>query len=248
MTVRPTPEQQAILNTRWEAEKGSVASFLPPQIAKDLVVVGGFLDMVLKEKGASEAFCHRCCEAFGKACFGREAWAAFDLLFPKALEALEADARKELWADTPFEQNVPEPSPALQEFFNYAKGFRGAEGVFPQPGLVDRGDKRALESMAVDGMTVYKRMIESAGDPEVTELVYAVDMSSKPGQGLEFDDFLGVVWMYEGRFYSGVINYETGEDEDLAFRPIDWNNNYWNHSLHEYPIAKMQEARDALDT
>ena len=230
--TRPTPEQMI------ELERMAASQ---PAILRDVTIVGTYLSMVLAERGMDEDSASEWGFILGRACFGRAPWEAFDLVLAKVVGDADKQQKMKLWASTPFEQVVPEPSKLLTEFFDYARSCVGDEGVFPQPMFVQR-EGLTIEALAVDGGAVFKRGIEHAGDSEVTEMVFSVDMSSRPDQGLEFDDFLGVVWLYEGQLYSGVINYETGEGN--AFRPIDWHNDYWNHSLHDYPIAKMKEARD----
>lgn len=67
-------------------------------------------------------------------------------------------------------------------------------------------------------------------------VMLAMDCTSKPDQGLEFDDFL-LVYEFDrtlpepfmDQWRIGVINYDKSADP-VVVRPIDWKNTYWKEA------------------
>jgi len=240
MNPRPTPEQMA----RYEANFAATGKSEP---FKDIYIVGDFLSDLMEEAGFGDQEIHDTCFTLGRLCFGREPWAAFDLMWAGAQRNAEARKRQATYADTPVDQDVPEPTPLFTEYLGQVRHFCGAEGVFPQPLLHrDTEGKVAFVAVAADGMVCLRQAKEALKTGTVEELVFGMDRSARPGQGLEFNDFITVVWYVGGEFYTAVINYKPAEDEDdRIFRLPDWNNNWWNNELRAALVPELQAVLEA---
>jgi hypothetical protein len=265
---RPTPEQTANHEAAWaEYQKSSheetpliqMLSAGNPNVASmfhDQFVAACFLEDTLNEMGAPSAFVKDACFTFGRFCLGRDAWAAFDLFFPKCEADVKNLTDKKSWAGVAVVQDVPPASDLLNEWWSMAKRARGDRGVFPQMFLLrEHSNNVSIHALALNGSAAINSALVTIQVANPAEFVLGIDMSAVPGQGLEFGDFLAVVWYLDGQFYTGVVDYQvstasppTGETEP-AFRPIRWDNNYWNHSLREKsPIPAMVKALEKANT
>jgi hypothetical protein len=258
MTVRPTDAQQtAFLETfpAWLASDDMMARIARdnPDVEgtmRDLHVAGLFLQEITLEMGFSEPVVEDLCFKLGRYAMGRDPWTAFDKLHTHATELQGRDEKKKLWTSTPVEQEMPEPTELFNGWFKMAKNSVGDEGVFPQQyHRVDPEGAVTIEAIAMSGVEMMQLAIKRlrGEDGEVAEFVMGIDMSRAEDQGfIEFPDFLAVIWYIGGEFYTGVLNYQLAnavdDEEEPAFRVVDWDNNYWSNSLREYPITDMQKA------
>jgi hypothetical protein len=259
---RPTPTQTAEHRAAWEAyrrDSGQEAPVIRSLVAADAgmeatfreqFMAACFLEDVLVEMGAPAAYRKDALFTFGRMCFGRSPWDAFDAFLPRCEADVKALTSRSEWSDVPVEQDVPAPTPLLTEWWEMAKRHRNDKGVFPHV-FLSRGpdDKVAVHSLDMRAAAVRTRVLLEIQTTGPVEFVFGQDMAAVPGQGTEFNDFLAVVWYLDGEFYTGVVDYQVlgatppeGESEP-AFRPIRWDNNYWNHSLREKdPIPAMIQA------
>jgi hypothetical protein len=236
---RPTAEQLAA----YEAQAANQPSYL-----QGVTIVGTFMSDQLADLPFTEEEVESITFNLGRACLGRDPWVAFDLMWEKRVQAdLETKEQRKTWADTPVEQAVPEPSKMLIDYLSQIQGFCGEEGVFPQPMLWNTtDDKLTMEAIAADGNVVCDRAVEAIGTGTVKELVMGMDRSASPGQGLEFNDFITVVWYVGGEFYTAVIDYKPGADEaDQVIREPNWHNNWWNHQMQDTLVPRLREALSA---
>lgn len=240
---RPTPEQRARIEAEIRQRGDATPAFL-----SEMVVASYFLEDLLREHGFPASYIEDRCFTFGRMCFGRDPWQALDKMLPIVEDTIQEMATRKAWADQPVAQDVPAPTPLLEEFWKSAKNFRGEKGVHPSV-LIWRDDATPslMTHMALDlnGRQVFEQAIEVFQQDKPAEMAFGVDMTAIEGQGLEFDDFLAVVWYVDGRFFTGVVDYQKSTDTppegetEPSFRPIRWDNNYWNHSLRDYPIKTM---------
>lgn len=252
---RPTPEQNARYLASWDEYKvrdimisnmirggGSLAETL----LRDQYVLGTFLGECLSEIGMPDEGAEQLCFSFGSLCFGRtDLWPLFDRILAHGEEQMKLLSQRKEWSEVPVPQDVPEPTDLLTSWFDYARRSVVPEGVYPLPYVKRNPDGQivfsALAVSSADAMTHVVEDLKKGVTP--SEFVLGIDMSAVPGQGIEFDDFLAVVWYVDGKFFSGVVNYQReGTSPDPAFRPIDWNNNYWNHSLRDLLIPRMGQS------
>ncbi len=244
---RPTPEQLETYLKEWANQPDSQSPGPVGNLLRELFVAGCFLQDTLVAMGYPELDIEPLCFKMGQMAFGRDIWETFDKIHAHAVQTVEKLAKRKEWADTPIHQAVPEPTPLLQSWFKVVKDSVGEEGVFPQH--LHRQDSKGgivVEALALDGSQVFRLTIDRIKNEDVTEMVYGVDMASMDGQGLLYKDFLAVVWYVNGEFYTGVINYQkTSDAQNPAFHDIDWNNNYWNNSLRDYPVSAMRDALTA---
>jgi hypothetical protein len=250
---RPTEEQNAEYTARWRltratdpSVRGIIATGSDVEaMFRNIYITGWFLDDCLAEIGVPDAERESICFNFGRMCFGRtNLWELFDRVYPQAVERAELLARRKDWAGISVPQEIPPPTALLTGFLMCAKNSVGEEGVFPLLYHRQAADGGVtIEALAISGAATIKRVATQLAEDPPVEFVFAVDMSAKPDQGIEFQDFLAVVWYINGQFLTGVINYEReGVSENPAFREIDWNNNYWNHGIREQFIPQMQAA------
>jgi hypothetical protein len=194
--------------------------------------------------GHSEGTAEDACFKMGRmVATGRDPWDVVDRFIPQLEQLAERAKQKAEWAETAVPQDVPGPTDLFNAWFNMAKNSVGEEGVYPQQFHRQASDGGiVVEALAINGNDAMRLAIERLETEDVAEFVLGIDMSAAPDQGIEFEDFLGVIWFVNGEFYSGVLNYQTTKVENPAFRDVDWDNNYWNNGLRDHPITKMQEA------
>lgn len=219
------------------------------EFLKTQFIAACYLEECLRELQAPQDYRNDWCFRFGRACVGNDPWKVFD----KVMERCEQDIRqlteRAEWADVPVPQDVPELTSLAQEWWSYARSSVGPKGLYPQPLLLlTSKDEIHVVAMAMDGNAAYKHIAEMFRRPDInlTEAIFGIDMTAMPGQNIEFEDFLAVVWYLQGEFYTGVVNYECrpdgAEEGTTAFREIDWNNNYWSHAQRSHPIPSLREA------
>lgn len=244
---RDTPEADLV---RGLARSGGAAA----TFVRDQFVAACFLEDLLVRMEAPQEFRKNACFDFGRACAMRpEVWAVFDKFYARCRKAMKDVTQNKEWAGTPIPQEVPAPTRLLDAWYDHARRSVGKDGVYPQPFFhVDPPDGGLhIEALAVNGNQAFARAVQVCKESTPTEFVLGVDLFAVPGQSIEFNDFLAVVWYVGGQFYTGVIDYQKLKDvpdgEVAAFRPIRWDNNYWNHCLREYPLPAMIAALAGLD-
>jgi hypothetical protein len=180
----------------------------------------------------------------GRVCMGRDPWDAFDKMWVRVQSDLKIKTARKTYADTPVEQALPEPTALLQDYLGQVRSFCGDRGIFPQPLLWrDTEGKVTMAAIAADGNHAFKTATEAFEGGTVQELVFGMDRSAAPGQGLEFNDFVTMVWYVGGEFYTAVIDYVPAEDEaDQIIREPNWNNNWWNNEMRDTIIPAFQKA------
>ena len=238
--LRPSPEQLA-------EYKQNFASSGQPDFLANIQIVGDFMGHLMRERGFDEETISQTNFTLGRLCMGRDPWEAFDKMWAKVERDAEIKAERVAYGDTPVLQpGRPEPSKLFLEYLGQVSGFCGDAGIFPQPMLWTNPEgKLTMEAIAADGNTVFKRAIEALTEGSATELVFGMDRSAAPGQGLEFNDFLTVVWYVNGNFYTAIIDYVPHEEEaGQIIREPNWNNNFWNNQLREEGsiIKSLQKA------
>lgn len=239
MSRRPTPEQLASYEAKFDATG-------QPAFLKGISIVGDFMADCMEEAGFPEEDIEPVCFMLGRLCMGRDPWAAFDLLWKKVEDDLAEKERRKTYADTVVEQHVPEATDLFTEYLTQVQGFCGDKGIFPQPLLYrDLEGKLTLMAVAADGNECV-RHARKALKEGVEEMVFGLDRSAAPGQGLEFNDFVTVVWYVGGEFYTAVINYVPAEDKaDQIIRDPDWANNWWNNQMR---ATILPDLRAILET
>lgn len=235
--TRPTAEKLAEYEQRFR-DSGK------PEYLREIYIVGAFLSELMDERGFSEKEIGDTGSTLSRVCQGRDPWVAFDLLWKRIQSDLEKMERRKTYGDTPVEQAVPEPTELFQSYLSQIRTFCGDEGIYPQPLVYrDTEDKITMVAVAAEGNTCVRHAREALAKEDVAELVFGMDRSAAPGQGLEFDDFVTVVWYVGGEFYTAVINYKPAEDEDdQIIREPDWNNNWWNNQLKDNLLPVLQKA------
>lgn len=116
-------------------------------------------------------------------------------------------------------------------------------GVYPHQAMALRTDG-SLRMMALDtDVHEWSRLFwnEVQGlNGQNAEVIFGLDMSTRPNQGTEFADALVLVhWTHDpdkkladpSCFKTGVINYQH---EPRIVRPIDWNNEHWQHWMQSW--------------
>lgn len=98
-----------------------------------------------------------------------------------------------------------------------------------------------MEALDLEPQQIVFRCIGNIDNGKCGFMIFGTDMSSEPGQGLEFDDFVLVYEWRAGRpeplkdqLRIGIINYRKGDAPIV--RPIDWANAYWQE--HAINIVK----------
>ena len=203
------------------------------------------LEECLLALGAPETFRKEWCFKYGQLCFGRDIWDVFDRVIARCEAQIRGVTERQEWVDVPVPQDVPELTDLVQDWWGVCRRSADSQGVYPQQCLVGLSDDtRIFMAMAMDGNEAFHRLIELFRRPDldITECIFGIDMTAMAGQGLEFNDFLAVVWFREETFYTGVLNYTVPEEGEPIFREIDWTNNYWNHSLRDFPIPDLKQA------
>lgn len=231
---RPSPEQLAA----YEAKAASQPSYL-----RGVSVVGDYMGSLLGDE-FTDAEAEDILFKLGRICMGRDPWDAFDKMWVH-VEGLKADkVRRKTYATTPVEQAVPEPTKLFIDYLSQVQGFCGEEGVFPQPMLwSDTDDKVTMNAIAANGNVCVDQAIEALEGGTVVELIMGMDRSASPGQGLEFNDFITVVWYVGGQFYTAVIDYKpAAEEADQVIREPNWNNNWWNNQMKDTLVPRLQKA------
>lgn len=78
---------------------------------------------------------------------------------------------------------------------------------------------------AVDPTEVHALMADRTADPQVSEVVFALDRWAGPGQGVEYPDLLTVFhWLPRRGWRMAVVQYRV-EPRDV--KPYDWDNAFW---------------------
>jgi hypothetical protein len=124
--------------------------------------------------------------------------------------------------------------PLTKTYFEMIERIIDSDGVYPHQGLVlKKGDKLEMHSLAVNVPELVAHFWNQLGDAE--EVIYGIDMSTRPGQGTRYADALVIAhWTSSpGKDLAdpsclrvGVINYQN---EPRIVDPIDWNNSHWDH-------------------
>ena len=246
-TPRPTAAQTEQMEAAWAAQDLTGFDHIPVDMLKAVFLAGEFLRMLLTDMKGPPDYIESRCVAFGRYCVGRDPWEAFDLVWPRCLADMTSIMEDREWSDTPVPQDVPPETPTMAAWRMSAKMTRDEKGVFPQQFFVLTETGLEVHALAVDGRAAFDYAIKTAGKKPI-EFILGVDMSSVPGQALDLENFLAVIWYVGGQFYTGVLEYAlavgelpAGQDE-YEFREINWNNNYWNNALRPFPISKMIEA------
>lgn len=258
MSQRPTNEQRLQYETAWKEYTQKPDSALKTltginarmdAFIQEQFIAACLLEDILKGFGTTTPDYRKDrCFVFGRMCFGKaDPWTVFDKMLAACEKVHQQMLTESAWASTPIPQDVPPPSKLLTDWLCNAKSARGDKGVYPQVFWhQDPDGQTTIEALAINGDEAFDRAIAVFRTIHPTEFVLGVDMQALPNQGLEFNDFLAVIWYTNDQFYTGVINYQLstatppeGETEP-AFRPIQWDNNFWNHYLRiKSPIPQM---------
>lgn len=142
----------------------------------------------------------------------------------------------------------PDTTDALEHFLRGCRTICSDTGVYPQQMYVRTVDGEIeMHALAMDGNSVFNHVANRFRQGDVAELIYGLDRAALPGQGLEFNDFITVVWYHEGSFYTGVINYVPSDDPARqVWRDIDWDNEFWNHQLITKEVARLRQVLGML--
>ena len=254
---RPTDEERQQYVQAWEVfittEQGAELRQLFDVRSDDRLrtffceqyVASCLLEDLTRALGAPKDFCEDLCFKFGRmTAMNPDIWKCFDKAHAYAIDAMASITKRKEWAEVPVPQDVPEPTRLFTDWFKWARNSVGAEGVYPQAFMhMDAEGKTTMEALALNSDLVFEHLIKRFAESQPTESIIGIDLAAVPGQGTEFTDFLAVIWYINGQFYTGVVNYQrstaAAEGQEPIFRPVDWNNNYWNHSLREYPIPQL---------
>jgi hypothetical protein len=233
--TRPTPEKMAEYERRAAGE---------PEHLQGVSIVGNYLADLMRERGFDDDEVENACFSLGRLCFGRDRWEAFDLMWAKVQADSEEEERRKTYGDTPVEQAVPEPTDLLTDYLRQVRVLCGDKGVYPQPLLYrDTEGQITMCAVAADGGHCVKVARDALARGDVEEMVFGLDRSARPGQGLEFDDFVSMVWYVGGDFYTAVINYVPAAAEgDRIIRDPDWDNNWWNNQMRAGLLPSLRAA------
>lgn len=108
-------------------------------------------------------------------------------------------------------------------------------------GLTD-DDALVMASLAITGDFVFVNSMMAAykliGEQKLKECIVGLDFFAKPGQGIEFDDFVGVFyWTGQLDWNYGVIPYQKPKtklkDEEKVIRDVNMNHPFWTPRLKE---------------
>lgn len=257
---RPTDEQQATYLEAWrvyleESGQQDFAGAFRSQgryrSIQENFIAACFLMDTLIDLGAPDEYRESVVSAFGKQSVGsKSVWALIDSTITKC-EIEIAQNR----ANTPGTQVVPEATPTLQAWWEAAKISRDDLGVHPHILLtVGLDGVRTYHALDTDGNAVLRDARQFLRHNYYAEVVFGIDMTAAPDQDIEFADFMFVIWYVGGQFYTGIVNYQCtgatppeGETEPV-FRPIRWDNVYWNRYLREMVIPKLEQAIEMAAT
>ena len=120
-----------------------------------------------------------------------------------------------------------------KDYFELIERVIDEEGIYPHQALVTTEDGGLqMHALAVDVPTLIRHFWNTIGTSK--EVVYGLDMSTRPDQGTRYADALVLAhWTkLPGKPLSdpeclkvGVINYQ---DEPRIVDPIDWENSHWD--------------------
>jgi hypothetical protein len=198
--------------------------------------------------GIPEAEIDHYCFLQGQLSFLRDPWKAADKVLEKARHDTSPPEVDPEQTPVPI---PPPPSSLLTSFLDSVENSVGEEGIRSMPFLHRSPNGRVVFAALVldNGNQVFKVVVETLRSEHPTEFVFGIDRYVTPDlrskQGIEFKDFVTVIWYHESQFYVGIINYRPASaPEGVLVRPIDWNNRYWNALLrtHAGEVPILQKA------
>ena len=122
--------------------------------------------------------------------------------------------------------------PLIETYFHAIERAIDEKGVYPHQGLLRKGEGLEVHALALDFPELVRHFWDQLGESD--EVIYGVDMTTRPGQGTRYADALVVVHWTRDRDKKladlscvkvGVINYQH---EPRIVDPIDWDNSYWD--------------------
>lgn len=119
------------------------------------------------------------------------------------------------------------------------------KGVYPHQGIVLNKDGK-LEMLAMDLPIhdVFREVFRAIVIREAQEVVFALDRSTREGQGTTLGDVLTGWHWKDGKWATFIIEYQN---EPRIVKPIEWNNEFWNQILSD-EIEKVQSTVRRIKT
>lgn len=115
----------------------------------------------------------------------------------------------------------------LKQFHGVLDSGIDEKGVWPHICLVRTAAGIEFQSLALtpeEALRHIQTQLTTRAD-DILELVFGLDMTTRPGQGTLYADVLALGWWHDGVWTSGVIDYQN---EPRAIEPINWDNAHWN--------------------
>jgi hypothetical protein len=206
-------------------------------------IVGLYLRDLLVQHDYVESAIEANCFSLGRACLGRDPWDAFDLLWARIEKDIRYVEAKKDFGHIAIVQDVPKPTKMLTDYLSQVKQCCGEKGIFPQPLLCEASTGQMTMMMVADNGHACAKQAKEALRKGAKEMVFGMDRSAVPDQGLEFNDFVTLIWYVDKKFYTAVIDYVPAEDEDdQIIREPNWDNNWWNNHLAFQLLPDLREA------
>lgn len=122
-------------------------------------------------------------------------------------------------------------SEIIQDFEKYVAAIIDERGIYPYPCYtLDREGKLGIHALAVNDSEQVLQHVTKLRMECCKEIIFGIDMTTRPDQGTEFADVLVCgYWKYGARKWEvGVINYQH---DPRIVRPFDWDNEFWKGTL-----------------
>ncbi len=122
----------------------------------------------------------------------------------------------------------------VEEFTSLVKSFMSASGVYPQQAIYRKQNEFVINAIAGSADLVFDTVKYALAAENVSELIFGIDITSAPNQGLTLTDAIIVGHYVNEGWQFGVINYSYANYENFVVEPIDWNNTYWSNTMESW--------------
>lgn len=128
-----------------------------------------------------------------------------------------------------------EPAKLVESFYGWVKREIESSGEYRMANAVwfdSEKDGVVVEALDLTAEQIVLRCVNTIDAGNCSFMIFGLDMSARPDQGIEFDDFVLVFqWQSDrpeplkNQLRIGVVNYRKVEQPIV--REIDWSNAYW---------------------
>lgn len=123
----------------------------------------------------------------------------------------------------------------LETFIGLVKGIADENGVYPQQGVFrTKDDRYETCAFAMSGYDLWPTIARRLRDGNIKEYIFGMDLKSIKNDGTEFTELLLITYVKENKFHIGVLEYMYDDKQNIIWKDINWNNEFYNKNFRAY--------------